>query len=452
MRTTGIGRSPGLFVAAGLAALAAAACGAGSLRQRDEASFVRGPYNSAFFWRHREPYRWQAAIHYAHAVQHDRLELTPLARNDAVDAVTDTDYLAALRRPPRTDPHMMLYGPHVGQAIWPLYRAIDWTHQHHEQTYDILMASRVPWPEKRRWTERAVRAYLERNRDAARSPAPLEVTMRRAAVMGKPYFTLFRNLYPRSNDFFYVAHWWHPAIYEAVMIAGNDAEQEEAVRATHALTEEVLRARPQRMLLSREMMPRYTRLSPESANIFDNLHMLHGIAYDVLAYEGWTLEEKRRELERVVAAMSYQPGDEALARNVPLPRPEMDPRVYADWMRSAEGEMGRIMLEMLGEMWPGMSPDGGAEPPAVVLEQAKRKMAPGMAAGEHPGSLMQALAEVAPGMKHDAAAMAPGVTPHAMVDTMMEGWRRRQGGAPALAPLPMDADPRLAPPPAEAAR
>jgi hypothetical protein len=39
-----------------------------------------------------------------------------------------------------------------------------------------------------------------------------------------------------------------------------------------------------------------------------------------------------------------------------------------------------------------------------------------------------------------------------MVDTMMEGWRRRQGGAPALAPLPMDADPRLAPPPAEAAR
>jgi hypothetical protein len=32
------------------------------------------------------------------------------------------------------------------------------------------------------------------------------------------------------------------------------------------------------MVLSREIMPRYSRMSPESANIFDNLHMLHGIA------------------------------------------------------------------------------------------------------------------------------------------------------------------------------
>jgi len=430
-----------LAVALASAALAPACGTSPTFELRDDASFVRGPYNAAFFWRHEDPYRFQAAVHVAHALQHDRLQLTPLSEHSAVDARTDAEYLEAVARPPRIGPHMMTYGPHVGQAIWPLYRAIDWTHQHHDQTYDILMSRDVAWSEKERWTRRAVREYLARQPDAARSPAPLDVTMRRAGVMAKPYFTLFRNLYPRSNDFFYVAHWWHPVIYEAVMIAGNDEEQEEAIRATHALTDQVMRERPQRMLLAREAMPRYARLSPESANIFDNLHMLHGFAYDILAYEGWTLEEKRRELVRVIEAMSYQPGDEALARKFSLPYPGMDPRVYADWMRPAQGAMTQIMEEMLVEMWPAMSPDGAETPPAAVMEQARKKFAPGVQEGEHPGSLMEALAVVAPGMKHDPAAMAPGAGSSRMVEMMLAGWRKRHGSMSGVALIPMDEDP-----------
>ncbi|RIK99326.1 MAG: hypothetical protein DCC71_20425 [Proteobacteria bacterium] len=371
------------------------------------------------------------------------MQLTPLARHAEVDTRTDADYLAALERPPLTDPHMMLYGPHVGQAIWKLYLAIDWTHQLHEQTYDILMSERVPWQEKARWTERTVRNYLARQPGIARSPAPLDVTMRRAGVMMKPYFTLFRNRYPASNDFFYVAHWWHPVIYEAVMIAGNDAEQDESVLATHALTEQVLAERPQRMLLSRENMPRYARLSPAAANVFDNLHMLHGIAYDVLAYEGWSIEEKRREIERVVAAMAEQPGDEQLARRFDLPYPGMDPRRYADWMRPAEGAMTRMMLEMLEEMWPMMSPDGAATPPAEVVEQAKKKLAPGLQPGEIDGSLMDALKELVPGMRMAPESMQPGATPRRMIDAMLAGWQRRHGDTREVEPFPMDEDPAL---------
>src|SRR5690606_4015971 len=121
--------------------------------------------------------------------------------------------------------------------------------------------------------------------------------------------------YPRTNNFFYTAHWWHPAVYEAQMIGGNDGEQEVAIREVQRLLERSLRERPQRMLLSREMMPRYSRMSPESANIFDNLHMLHGIAYDIMAYEAWSIDEKRAELYRVIEAMSEQPGDRELARS-----------------------------------------------------------------------------------------------------------------------------------------
>lgn len=36
--------------------------------------------------------------------------------------------------------------------------------------------------------------------------------------MMKPYFALFRNAYPRSVTFFFFAHWWHPAIYEATAV------------------------------------------------------------------------------------------------------------------------------------------------------------------------------------------------------------------------------------------
>jgi hypothetical protein len=427
------------------ALVVASACSGLHLQQRDEASFVRGPYNSAFFWRHREEFRFQGAIHVAHALQHDRLELTPLADHEAVDARTDAEYLEAARHPPLTGPTMMLYGPHVGQAIWNLYRAIDWTHQHHEQTYDILMDRDIAWNEKAAWTERAVRAYLVRQQGIARSEAPLDVTMRRAGVMGKPYTTLFRNEYPESNDFFYMAHWWHPVIYEAVMISGNDEEQDSAVRDTHALTPQVLADRPKRMLLSREAMPRYARLSPESANIFDNLHMLHGIAYDILAYEGWTMDEKRRELDRVIAAMSHQPGDEQLARKFALPYPDMDARVYADWMRGSDGEMTRIMFEMLEDMWPGMSPDGSREPPAAALEQMRLKLQPGMQPGEVPGSLMEAIGHVVPGMKHDPASMQPGTTPRKMIDAMLAGWQRRYGAMPNVAPIDMSSDPVLHP-------
>jgi hypothetical protein len=80
------------------------------------------------------------------------------------------------------------------------------------------------------------------------------------------------------STFFFVAHWWHPVIYEAQMIGGNDAEQETAIQATEVNLAEVLEARPQRMLLTRELMPRYAELSPESGNIFDALQILNARA------------------------------------------------------------------------------------------------------------------------------------------------------------------------------
>lgn len=323
-----------------LIALGSAAIGCSAhLEQRNMPAMLRRGYNTEFFSRHKTPYEAQASIHIAHAVQHDLLQLEPLVQHDRTDAESDARYLADFHDPPRIGPKMMPFGPHTGQGIWRLYRAIDWTHEHHDQTYDILADVDIPWPEKAQVTAASVEWYLEKLRGTARSPAPLDVTLRRAGVMMKPYATLFRNNYPRSAKYFFFAHWWHPAMYEAMMIAGNDREQEQSVNAAHGLSEQVLADRPERMLLSREIMPRYSRVSPESANIFDNLHMLHGIAYDILAYEGWTIDEKRAELYRVIDAMSEKPGDRELARRFPEPYPNMDPRCYEPWMRGMDGEI-----------------------------------------------------------------------------------------------------------------
>jgi len=430
-------------------------CGTSTpLEQRDSAAPLRTwfpRYANAFFYRHHAEYKVAAAIHYAHGKAHDDLQQTRLERAYYFDAAFEADYLDRLYHPPLTEPTMMMFGPYSGQAFWKLYRAIDWTHGHHEATYDILAEDRIPWDRKKEWTDRALEAYLNRDPAAARSPAVLELTLRRAGVMMKPYFGAFRKNYPRSNSFFYTAHWWHPVIYEAMMIGGNGPGQDEAVWRTNELTfTQVLNNRPRRMLLSREAMPRYARLSPESANIFDNLHMLHGIAYDILAYEGWTVDQKQAELYRVIRAMAYQPGDEKFSRTFAVPNPDMDPRVYAPWMETPEGAMTAMMEDMFREMWPAMSPDGSTEVPAEVLDQLRKKLAPGHQEGELPGSLLDAVKALVPNIRMEEHASEPGVAPREMIAAMLAGWERKARAIPDIPPLPVAAEPSLPPGPAAA--
>lgn len=412
--------------------------------RRDEVSYLRGPYNIEFYRRNNEAYRIGAAIHFAHGKQHDVLEKTHAASHEQVDSATDSAFLQFVRQlKARTEPPMELYAPYTGMFAWKVYRAIDWTHMHHEQTYDIMSDTTIPWSRKRAYLTRAVDYYLSAH-DVGFSCAPLDVTMRRAGVMMKPYFTLFRNLYPRSNNFFYAAHWWHPAIYEAQMIGGNEGQRTTALETNRTFFDRVLVERPARMLLSREMMPRYSMLDPESANIFDNLHMFHGIVYDIMAYDAWTPAQKQSELYRVIEAMRQQPGDENLSRKFRVGHPEHDPRTYSPWMTGFEGEMNRIMLEMHEEMMPLMTPDGDGmteDHKATMSAVLRAKLSPGLQQDEHPGSLHDAMMHAMPSMRMSLDSMAPGRVDSRMVDAMLEGWRTKYGALMDIEPWPMDIEP-----------
>lgn len=445
-----------------------------SLERRNDVSFLRGKYNIAQFNRHNRTFRYSAAMHFQHGKQHDVLQLTPLSDHEKVDTDFDRESTEFVyQRKAYTEPSMELFGPYTARFAYSVYRAIDWTHAHHEQTYDIMSDNDIPWSEKKKYTDRALKYYLEQNPDVARSIAPLDITMRRAAVMMKPYFTLYRNYYPKSSTWAFVAHWWHPAVYESMMLGGNDKDQEMILSQMNAtMLDEVFKDRPMRMLLSREVMPRYSRMSPESANIFDNLHMLHGIVYDILAYEKWTPEQKRAELYRVVKAMAYQPGDEKYVRKFETPYPDIDPRVYEDWMKSGEGSMSKIMMEMMMEMMPMMMENAGMPMSAEMkmmmmngemekamammspemremhekmMAQFKMKMMPGMPPGEIEGSLHDAMMQMMPNMKMMPESMNPGATPQMMVDEMMKGYQMKHGNMPDIAPMDMANEP---PPPA----
>jgi hypothetical protein len=445
-----------------------------SLEQRNEISFLRGNYNIAQYKRHRNTFRYSAAMHYQHGKQHDVLQLTPLKDHEKEDADFNQKSVEFVyQKKAKTEPTMELFGPYTARFAYSVYRTIDWTHAHHEQTYDIMSDDDVAWNEKKRYTDRAVRYYLEKNPDVARSVAPLDVTMRRAAVMMKPYFTLYRNYYPQSSTFAFVAHWWHPAVYECQMISGNDKDQETTLAQMNAtMLDEVFKDRPMRMLLSREVMPRYSKMSPESANIFDNLHMLHGIVYDIMAYEKWTPEQKRDELYRVIRAMAYQPSDEKYVRKFETPYPNVDPRVYEDWMKSSEGSMSKIMMEMQMEMMPMMMENAGM-PMSEEMKQAmmngemdkvmamlspemkamhekmmaqfKMKMRPGLEAGEIEGSLHDAMMKLMPNMKMMPESMNPGATPQMMVDAMLRGYQMKHGNMPDITPFDMSNEPQPVP-------
>ncbi len=434
----------------GLAAAAGLTLTPSSVRAelRDDVGILRGPYNEAFYFRHNESYRIGAAMHFFHSKQHDLMLQTPFAQHARYDQLLNRESLDFLTHLPRTEPSMQYYSELTDRTLHTLFRAIDWTHMHHEQTYDIMSAKDVPWFEKKRWTDRAVRYYLTMQTPGVpRSVAPLDVTMRRAGVMMKPYFSLFRNYYPLDSTLFYVAHWWHPAAYESLMIAGNGDGQEAALKATIATMWRdfiPVQKRPQRMVLSREISPRYSRMTPESANIFDNLHMLHGITYDLLRYDGWTLDQKRDELYRVIHAMGYQPGDEAYVRKFHLPYPDVDPRLADDWMTSDQGAMSQIMMEMMAEMAPMMMSDASPAMRQQIMTVMRAKMAPGIAPNEAEGSFMDALMRAVPGMKM-MPGNGPGETPRMMIAAMLAGWRAKHGAMADVPGIDMTAEPTLSP-------
>ncbi|UCH35189.1 MAG: hypothetical protein JSV65_02225, partial [Armatimonadota bacterium] len=246
--------------------------------QRNAVSYLRGPYNFAFYERHPGDYKLTTIAHWAHGAVHDEIMRVGYDPADVRDADENlfAQALYYFDHPPRVEPHQEYVGPQFARLAWRMPNVINWTHQLHEQLYDIMADDSIALPDKQKWLGRSVAYYLSEP-GIALSPAPFEeVVMKRVQLMKQPWFRSFRQKWPLANSLFWGFHWWHPVVYEAQLVYHE--EQDRAVKNIDRLfTETVLRHPPNRMVLSREAMPRFSKLAPAAANIFDNLHMLHGI-------------------------------------------------------------------------------------------------------------------------------------------------------------------------------
>jgi hypothetical protein len=308
---------------------------------KDEVFHLRGAYNNEFYKRHFKDFQLTTVAHWAHGRISDVLISQPADLAEADRAFySKSEWF--LKNPAQTEPHQTYVGPEFARLAWRAVHVIDWTHQLHEQLYDIMTDPRIPSSEKKIWIDRAVDFYLSEP-SVAFSPAPFEeVIMKRVGLTGQPWFKSFRNHWPKTTDLFWAFHWWHPVVYEAQLLYPDLARQQEAVlKIDDLFLNQVIPNPPNRMLLSREVMPQFSQLSPEAANIFDNLHMFHGIIYDILASPD--VKDKRREIYKMIDRMTVKPGDRAMAKNFPTPNPNLDPLVYSEEMWKGGGEMGRIM-------------------------------------------------------------------------------------------------------------
>ena len=315
-----------------------------ALEQRDEIYRRRAPYLWAFYKRHPENYALTTAAHWAHGWISDVILSTPSDPKSAAEA--DTRFLeqsvSLLKRPAHVEPEQADVGPAFARLAPLAPKIIDWTHALHEALYDIMADDSLTDAERRRFIQLETDYYLSEP-GLAFSPAPLEVIVNeRVKLRKQPWFKAFRSQWPQATRLFWAFHWWHPAVYEAQVVYG--AQQTDAVRKIDRLFwEEVLPNPPNRMLLSREVMPRFAEMAPEAANIFDNLHQFHGIVYDILASP--LVTDKHIELYRMIPLMLARPGDRELARSMAVasPHPDLDPLAYGEWLRSGPGAMGRIM-------------------------------------------------------------------------------------------------------------
>lgn len=319
--------------------------------QRDQTFHLRGDYNYQFYKNHPHDYTLTTVAHWAHGRISDIL----LERPKDVAAADASFYDKGswfLDHPALVEPHQDYVAPEFARVAWRAIRVVDWTHQLHEQLYDIMTDPAIPLDQKKKWIDRSLEYYLSQP-EVAFSPAPFEeVVMKRVRLMRQPWFKTFRTQWPKANSLFWAFHWWHPAVYEAQLLYPDIPAQKEAIQKIDAVfLDEVLANPPRRMHLSREVMPRFSQLTPEAANIFDNLHMFHGIVYDILASP--KVKDKRAEIYKMISLMTVRPGDRKLATNFPIPHPDLDPLVYEPWLQDAGGEMARIMGHgMSGSMMP----------------------------------------------------------------------------------------------------
>jgi len=292
-------------------ALLAAAAACSQVTPRNERHLLPAPYNFAFYDAHEAAARSFYAAHVAHFGVYE-VGLTEGGTAAGAFAELEAEIRRLVEDPPRFEPPAELIAPRWSKIAFPTARAMDWTHMLHSQLYDILTDASV---EDRKPTgERAIAYYLA-NGESAFSTRGYG---HRWMTGGGSWAGLFAERYPAVNGILWAYHWHHAAVYEALMEPTPEARRAALDRVVRTFTDSVLVNPPVYMPLTAEVAPRFARMFPAAAHVFDNLHMMHDVVNDVMVDDRLDRRQKAAEIERMRRNMGYLAQDAVTAPGMPM--------------------------------------------------------------------------------------------------------------------------------------
>jgi hypothetical protein len=277
---------------------------------RNSQFYLPGDYNFAFYDTHTSAAQSFYAAHVAH------FGIYEVALTDGEDATEAFGELATRIRqfvsvPPKFEPPAELIAPGWMRMAHSTGRAMDWTHLLHSQLYDILTDPSVT--DKQAAGERSIAYYLS-NADAAFSTRGYG---HRWMMAGGTWAGTFARKYPEVNGILWAYHWHHAAVYEALMETTPEAQKQELDRVIELFVDSVLLNPPDYMPLVAEVAPRFAKMFPSAAHIFDNLHMMHDMTNDIMVDERLSREQKEAQIERMLLSQTYASQDVVTAPGIP---------------------------------------------------------------------------------------------------------------------------------------
>ena len=265
--------------------------------QRNAQYWLPASYNNRFY----DLFNHAARSFYAAHVAHFGVYEVGISEASPDSAMLGLERRIAslIQQPPRFEPAFELIAPKWSRMAYQTGAAMDWTHHLHEQLYDILADDRVE--DKKTAGERAIAYYLSNVRSAFSTRGYGHAFM----MGGGSWAGTFAERYPSVNGILWAYHWHHAAIYEALMEENLERRREAIDRVLRVFHDSVLVDPPQYMPLTAEIAPRFGEMFPAAAHIFDNLHMMHDVANDIVADATIPLNRKGAEIERILRQMLY---------------------------------------------------------------------------------------------------------------------------------------------------
>ena len=263
------------------------------------------------------------------------------------------DFESRVRRlvvdPPKFEPPAEIVAPRWTRMAFETAQSMDWTHMLHSQLYDILTDDRII--DKQAAGESAIAYYLSESETAFSTRG----YGHRWMEGGGEWASAFRQAYPGVNGILWAYHWHHAAVYEALMERDPSRRQAELDRVIRVFTDSVLVDLPDEMPLTAEIAPEFSRMLPAASHIFDNLHMMHDVVNDIMAFPAYGLDEKEAEIMRLQEQMVFHGQNAVIAPSMPM----------GDGHRMGPGAM-RVPTELSSGEW---LPQGHPEARMATMQE-----------------------------------------------------------------------------------